>query len=318
MLFRSKGILAHLTHRARSAGTVLQPPLQILKDAASGWQKHKAGRVAAAIAYHGIFSLAPLIVIMVSVAGLLFGQEAAEGLVVGRIEGIVGEEVAGFIESLLAEAYVAGGSVVATIIAVALLLFGASRVIGGLRGALNDIWGVEARAGGGIKGFVLTKLFDLGMVLVMGFMFLATMLASAAASVSIHSFADALPIPGLAVRVGSVLFSLLVVVFFIAMVFRVLPNIRVPWRDILVGSAVTAVLFSIGNYVIGIYLGRASVDSVFAGAGSLVVLMIWIYYSTQIILFGAEITRAHCQARADDVGAPEAGTEGPKAPGTET
>ena len=159
--------------------------------------------------------------------------------------------------------------------------------------ALNDVWGVQPRAGGGLKGYVLTKLFDLGMVLAVGFMFLATMVGNAAATAWVHHFSNVLPLRDWALRGAGIAFSLAVVVFFISIIFRVLPNIRVPWRDIIVGAMVTAVLFSVGNYVIGLYLGRASLGSVFGAAGSLAVIMIWMYYSAQIILFGAEITRAH-------------------------
>jgi len=282
--------------------------LGVLKDAGAGRQTHKAPRMAAAVAYHGIFSLAPILVILVSAAGLWFGQEAAEGLIVERLEGVLGKETAGFIQSLLARAYIGAGGILATVIAVALLLFGASRVVGGMRGALNDIWGVQARAAGSVKGFVLTKLFDLGMVLVVGFMFLTTMIASAATSAWLHHSSQVLPMPGLVIRVTSVLFSLAVVTFFVAVLFRVLPNVRPRWRETLVGSMVTAVLFSLGNYLIGLYLGRAGVGSVFGAAGSLAVVMIWIYYSVQIILFGAEITRAYHErtdTRADATSAPE-------------
>jgi len=281
------------------AGTCTRPALEVLKEAGAGWQRHKAARMAAAIAYHGIFSLAPIIVIMVGVAGLWFGQEAAEGLIVERLRDMLGDDGAGFVQSLLARVYTGGGGVAATVIAGAVLLYGASRVIGGVRGALNDIWEVQPRAGGGIKGFVLTKLFDLGMVLVVGFMFLATMVANAAASAWVRHFSNVLPLPDAALRAAGVVFSLVVVIFFVTIIFRLLPNIRPPWRDVLVGSMVTAVLFSLGNYVIGIYLGRAGLGSVFGAAGSLAVIMIWIYYSMQIILFGAEITRARQAYRSE-------------------
>jgi len=278
--------LAGLGASARTTGG-------LLKDAIIGWQDHNCGRMAAAVAYYGIFSLAPILVIMVSVAGFWFGQDAAEGLIVERLTETLGEEGAAFIQSLLARAYVSGAGVAATVIAAVVLLFGASRVVGGVRGALNDIWEVPGRAGGGLKGYVVSKLFDLAMVLVVGFMFLATMIANATVTAVAGRFSDSLPVPDWVLRAGSVAFSLAVVVFFVTFVLRVLPNIRVPWRRILPGAMVTAVLFSIGNYVIGLYLGRAGIGSVFGAAGSLAVIMIWIYYTAHIILFGAELTRSY-------------------------
>jgi len=300
----------------RGARAHLRASLRLLKDAGSGWLQHRSERVAAAIAYYGIFSMAPLIVIAVSVASLWFGQEAAEGLVVDHLRGTLGEDVARFVESLLTSAYVGGGGLVATIIAVVALLFGASRVLGGMRSALNDIWGVGARAGGGVKGFVVAKLFDLGMVLAIGFMFLATMMANTAVSIITGYFSDALPLSDLLLRTSSLAFSLVVVTFFMTVVFRLLPNTRPPWRDVLVGASVTAVLFTLGNYAIGVYLGRAGLSSVFGAAGALVVIMVWIYYSVQIILFGAEITRARYHLRRqtcrddDEVGQSDSLTPG--------
>ena len=269
----------------------------LLRDAGGGWQKRNASRTAAAIAYYGVFSLAPLLVIVVSMSGYLFGQDAAEGLVVDRLTETLGPEGAAFVQSLLARVYSSKGTLVATILAVLVLLFGASRVIGAMRGALNDVWGVKGRAGGGVKGYVLTKIFDLGMVLVIGTLFVATMAANAVASAVVGRFTDALPLPNWALVVAGIAFSLIVVISFVTLVFRVLPNMRVPWRDALVGAAMTAVLAGIGNYLIGLYLGRASITSVFGAAGALVVLMIWTYYIAQIVLFGAEIARAHHDRR---------------------
>jgi membrane protein len=253
--------------------------------------------MAASIAYYAVFSLAPLLVIVVGVASRLFGRAAAEGLVVDRLNEALGSEGAAFVQSMLAQAYSSKGTVMATALAVLVLLFAASRVIGAMRGALNDVWGVKGRAGGGVKGYIVTKIFDLGMVLVIGIAFMATMMANAVASAVAGRFIKTLPVPDWALTIAGIAFSLVVVAFFITIVFRVLPNTRVPWRDTLLGATVTAVLFGIGNYVIGLYLGRISVSSIFGAAGALAVLMMWTYYIAQIVLFGAEITRAHHDRR---------------------
>lgn len=290
--------LVHGLHRAATAvWRYLRSTGGLLGDAGSGWQRRSAGRQAAAIAYYAVFSLAPLLVILVSVAGYLFGQDAAEGLVVDRLDKTLGPEGAAFVQSMLAQAYSSKGTVVATILAVLILLFAASRVIGAMRGALNDIWGVPGRAGGGVKGYVFTKIFDLGMVIVIGIMFMATMVANAVASAVVSRFTEALPIPDWALTAAGIAFSLVVVTFFLTIVFRVLPNMRVSWGDALLGAAVAAVFFGIGNYLIGLYLGRVSIASIFGAAGALAILMIWTYYIAQIVLFGAEITRAHHDRR---------------------
>lgn len=274
------------SRQARNAGG-------LLLEAGKGWLEHKAGRNAAAIAFYGIFSLAPLLVIMVSIAGYWFGREAAEGLIVERFSDFLGPEYAAFLQSVITRAYTSGASAPAAAISLIVLLFGASRVVGATRDALNEIWEVRPRAGGGVKGYFVAKGFDLLMVIVVGFMFLATMFANAITSALTSRFVEFLPLPGLVVRLGGVVFSLLVVAFFIAMIFRVLPNTRTPWRDVLVGAGVTAVLFALVNYVVGFYLGRAGIGSVFGAAGSLAAIMFWMYYSAQIVLFGAELTRVH-------------------------
>ncbi|OFV83358.1 MAG: hypothetical protein A2W26_12490, partial [Acidobacteria bacterium RBG_16_64_8] len=266
-----------------------------LKDAGAGWLKHNLSRMAAAIAYFGIFSLAPMLVIMVMVAGMWFGKDAAEGLIVNRLSDTIGPDSARFVQSMLAGAYRSRGETLATVLAILVLVWAATRVIGATRSALNDIWGVQGRGGGGFLGYVLGKLVDLGMVFVVGFMFLASMFANIAVSALNRYFSDVLPMPGWALQAMGIVFSLVVVTFFLTVIFRVLPNIKVRLSHILAGSSLTAVLFTLGNYLIGRYLGRTSPGSLFGAAGSLAVILIWLYYSTQIVLFGAEITRAYAR-----------------------
>jgi len=256
---------------------------------------HNLSRMAAAIAYFGIFSLAPMLVIMVMVGGMWFGKDAVEGLIVDRLSDTIGPDGAGFVQSMLAGAYESRGETLATVLAILVLIWAATRVIGATRSALNDIWGVQGHGGSGFLGYVLGKLVDLGMVFGVGFMFLASMFANIAVSALTRYFSDVLPMPGWALQVMGIVFSLLVVTLFLTVIFRVLPNIKVRLSHILAGASLTAVLFTLGNFLIGRYLGRTSPGSVFGAAGSLAVILIWLYYSTQIVLFGAEITRAYAR-----------------------
>ncbi|MCX8032631.1 MAG: YihY/virulence factor BrkB family protein [Thermoleophilia bacterium] len=265
----------------------------LLGEAGNGWLAHKASKNAAAIAFYGIFSLAPLLVILVTIAGYWFGRDAVEGLIVERASDLLGAKYAGFIESVVAQAYTGRGSIPAIILSVLLLMFGASRVVGATRDALDEIWDVPPRAKGRVRGYVITKLVDLLLVLVVGFMFLATMLANAIVSALVSRFTEYVPVPGSLLRLGTVVFSLLVVMFFVAVIFRVFPNAHTPWRHILVGAGTTAVLFAIANYAVGLYLGQAGINSVFGAAGSLAAVMLWMYYSAQTVLFGAELTKTH-------------------------
>jgi membrane protein len=277
---------------------VLRPiaPLgSLLKEAFDGAWAHNISRMAASIAYFGAFSLAPMIVIMTTLASLVFGKSATEGLIAERLTSTFGEETANFIQSSLVSIYESAGLTLATVLAILALVWAATRIVGSVRGSLNDVWGVKGHGGGGILGFLFGKLIDVGMVLAVGFMFLASMFANTAINALTRYFSSALPMPGWLLQVIGILFSLAVTTIFLTVIFRWLPNIKVRFLYILVGASITAVLFTIGNYVIGRYLGRTSPGSAFGAAGSLAVIMIWIYYVAYIIIFGAEVTKAYAQ-----------------------
>ena len=267
----------------------------LLKEAFDGAWAHNISRMAASIAYFGAFSLAPMIVIMTTLASLVFGKSATEGLVAERLTSTFGEETANFIQSSLAAIYDSAGLTLATVLAILALVWAATRIVGSVRGSLNDVWGVKGHGGGGILGFLFGKLIDVGMVLAVGFMVLASMFANTAINALTRYFSSALPMPGWLLQVIGILFSLAVTTIFLTVIFRWLPNIKVRFLYILVGASITAVLFTIGNYVIGRYLGRTSPGSAFGAAGSLAVIMIWIYYVAYIIIFGAEVTKAYAQ-----------------------
>jgi membrane protein len=271
------------------------PYLSPLKEAFYALWGHNVSRMAAAVAYFGAFSLAPILVIMISLASVFFGKQASEGLVVDRLSDALGESTARFIQSMLAGIYQSSGITVATILAILLLLWAATRIVGSVRGALNDIWGVQGHGGLGFRGFAIGKLIDLGMVVLFGVLFLAAMLANTAISAMTRYFSDVLPLPNWLLDVVGIVFSLIVTTVFLTIIFRLLPNIKIRFRPILAGASITAVLFAIGNFFIGRYLGRTSPGSAFGAAGSLAVIMIWMYYSAHIILFGAEVTRVYIE-----------------------
>ena len=277
----------------RKVWRVLAPLGGLLKEAYDSAWAHNIGRMAASIAYFGAFSLAPMIVIMATIASWVFGKSATEGLIAGQLTSTFGASTAKFIQSMLASIYGSSGLTLATVLAILVLVWAATRIIGSVRGALNDIWGVTGHGGGGLIGFLVGKLIDVAMVVAIGFMFMASMLVNAAISALTRYFDQFLPVPGWMLQILGVVFSLVVTIAFLTFIFRVLPNIKVRLLYILVGATVTGVLFSIGNYLIGLYLGRTSPGSAFGAAGSLAVLMIWIYYVAYIIIFGAEITQAY-------------------------
>ena len=289
--------------RGKSAGSAPRRPsrprrtpkalVSLLKESASEWSADKASRLSAALSYYTIFSIAPLLVIAIAVAGLVFGQEAASNQIYGQIRGFVGDSGAQAIQGMVESAGKTGAGIVATVVGVATLLLGASGAIGQLQDALNTIWEVKPKPGQGIKGFIRTRLLSFSMVLVIAFMLLVSLVMSAALAGFGHYLERVLPIPPAALQALNIAVSFLVVSLLFSLIFKVLPDVKIAWRDVWIGGMVTALLFTLGKFLIGLYLGRSSATSVFGAAGSLVVILIWIYYSSQILFFGAEFTQVY-------------------------
>jgi membrane protein len=265
--------------------------LSLTKASAKAWSEDKASRLAAALSYYTIFSIAPLLVLAIAVAGIVFGREAASHQLFGEIRGLVGDQGAQAIQTMVQSVNQKGGSVLATIIGIATLLLGASGAFGQLQDALNTIWQVQPKPGQGIMGFLRTRFLSFSMVLVIGFMLLVTLVVSAALAAVSHYLEGILPIPAPVLQLINFAISFGVTALLFTLIYKVLPDVTVRWRDVWIGGMVTAFLFSIGRYLIGLYLGRGSVSSAYGAAGSLVILLLWIYYSAQILFFGAEFTK---------------------------
>lgn len=266
----------------------------LLKETFTEWQKDKMSLWAAALAYYTAFSLAPLLVIAIAIAALVFGQEAAQGQVVGQIQGLVGQQGAEAIQSMLQNAQKPGsGGIVATIVGVGALLLGASGVFGQLQDALNTIWSVEPKPGKGVKVFIQSRFLSFAMVLVIGFLLLVSSLLgavlSALSSFVSHLFGDLLIVGQILNFVVS--FGVMTLLF--ALIYKVLPDVKVPWKYLWVGAIVTSLLFNIGKSLIGFYLGSGSVSSTYSAAASLGIILLWVFYSAQILLFGAEFTKVY-------------------------
>lgn len=270
---------------------------RVLWHAVLYYQTHGVSRQAAAIAFYGILSLAPLGVILVSIAGYVYGRDAAEGLLLGNLEGTLGHEAASAVQSMIDSVYRSPASVPATAAAVLVLVFGATRLIGSVRNSLNTIWEVPGRGGEGVKGYLVGKGLDIAMVLGLAGLLLVSLAANTAASAVARYFSDNLAFSPNLLQIGGVAFSLVVAAAVFIVVFRFLPNISISWKDVAFGGFLAAVLFTIGNYVLSLYLARSSFRSVFGAAGSFVVIMLWMYYSSIIVLFGVEVTRAYREHR---------------------
>jgi membrane protein len=267
--------------------------LDLVKLAARKWLADKAPRLGAAVAFYSMLSLAPLLVITIAVVGLAFGEGTARAQVVAQARALVGPQGAEAVAAMVEHARRPGAGILASALGFATLLFGASGVFGELKDALNSIWGVKPPPGGGIGKFIRDRALSFAMVLLVGFLLLAALVLTTALAGLAPSLAGSVPALAWALRGAHLLVSLGVYTLLFALVFRVLPDARIAWRDVWVGAAITATLFAVGTFAIGLYLSKAGVGSPYGAAGSLAVLLVWVYYSAQVLFFGAEVTQVY-------------------------
>ncbi len=264
---------------------------QVTKQAFQEWLDDGAPRLGAAMSFYSILSLAPLLLISIAVAGWLVGEEAARGELLSQIQGMVGVEGGKAIEAMIKNAHHLEGGIIATLLGVIALLFGASGVFVELKHAMNIIWDVEPTPNDGLWGFVRTQLLSFAMVIAVGFLLLVSLVVSAVLAALTGSLQSRMPLPGWAAETINLAVSLGVYTLLFALIFKVIPDVKIAWRDVCGGTAATAALFALGRYAIGLYLGRAGIGSAYGAGGSLVVLLVWIFYSSQIVFFGAELTQ---------------------------
>jgi membrane protein len=288
-----------LEHAMTSPWRTLFQPARLwalLKDTFTAWTNDKVPRHGAALAYYTVLSLVPLLVVIIAMIGLIFGQEAAQGYIVQQLANLVGPQSAEAIKEMIHRANQPKTGMVATVVAGATLLFGASGVFGQLQDSLNAIWGVQPKEGRGIWGMLKDRFVSFAALLGTGFLLLVSLVLSAGLAAFGQWFGGWLPAPEFLLQALEFLISFAVITGLFAMMFKVLPDARVAWSDVWVGAALTALLFTIGKFAIGLYLGKSNVGSAYGAAGSLVILLVWVYYSAQILLFGAEFTQAYAKA----------------------
>lgn len=265
----------------------------LIKESFKEWKEDGALELGASLAYYTIFSLAPMLLIVTGVAGMVWGREAVQGQLVSQMQGLVGAQGAQAIQTMIANAGKHGSGVLATVIGFVTILFGATGVFAQLQNALNRIWDVKPKPGGGVWGFVRTRLLSFGMILGIGFLLLVSLVLSAAAA-SIDQWAEGLGGAGhVLVRVLSFAVAFGITTFLFAMIYKFLPDVKIQWRDVWIGAVVTALLFTVGKFLIGFYLAKSTVASTYGAAGSLVILLLWAYYSAQIVFLGAEFTQVY-------------------------
>jgi membrane protein len=270
---------------------------ELLKETWNAWSIHKAPRSGAALAYYTTFSLAPLLVIVIAVAALVFGQEAAQGKIVTEIQGVVGVESARAIQAMIDKAREPAAGLFATVLSLITLLIGATGVVGELKDTLNTIWHVEPSPDSGLWSTLKARLMSLAFVLGIGFLLLVSLVVSAVLAALSGFFSHLFPSPWLihVWQMVNLVISLGVITLLFAMLYRFLPDTEVPWRDVWIGAGITALLFEISQFFIGFYLGQNSIGSAYGPAGSLVLLLAWVYYASLVFLFGAEFAAVYAQ-----------------------
>jgi membrane protein len=262
-----------------------------LRETLNRWSEHKAARLGAALAYYSVFSLGPLIVIAIAIAGLVFGAEAVRGQVLATLNGLLGEAGTQAIEAMLKGADRPREGAVTTVIGIGTLLFAAVGVVVQLKDALNTVWEVETTPGSGIWRFVRSYVLSLAAVLSLGFLLLISMLLTAALAAAGKYVAPYLP--EVALQIAGFAASFTVISLLFAAMFKWLPDTKIEWRDVWLGAVLTAALFEVGKFLIGLYIGKQGLESTYGAAASIIVVLLWVYYSAQLVLMGAEFTNVY-------------------------
>lgn len=261
----------------------------------SDFSSDRCPRLSAALSYYTIFSLAPLLIIVISVAGLIWGREAVQGELMAQFSDLIGEQGAGQIETMVANASSQPrAGVIALVVGIATLLFGAIGVFTQLKDALNTVWEVKLKSPGGWRGvwlMIRTYLLSFAMLFVIIFLLLASLVVSTALSAAGRWMSEALPLPEGMMYALNLAISFAVITLLFAAMFKILPDVKIAWRDVWVGAAVTAALFTAGKFALGLYLGRSAAVSVYGAAGALIIILLWVYYASMIFLLGAEFTQ---------------------------
>lgn len=286
---------------------------KIFTQAFDQWNKHNATRLGASLAFYSLLSIAPLMLVLVSIVGLVFGHSAAERQTTNEVQSLVGPAAGKAVAAFLQGSKSTTKGVVATIFGLITLLFSASGVVIELRDALNLIWDVPAQDSSGLKmitSFIKQRLFSFAIVFGIGFLLIVSLVVSAWITAIGEFSSSFMPGETVLLHIANFILSLIILTFLFAAIYKVMPDVHIEWRDVIFGGAVTSILFTIGKFVLGVYLGRASYGSMYGAAASIVVLIAWVYYSGQIFFLGAEFTRAfaarygskrHLRARAAHV-----------------
>lgn len=277
-------------------------------EAGRGWMRDGCGSMGAALAFYTLFSMAPLLLLAISIAGIAIGSDTARELLMNQLTALMGEQGAGAVASVLKAADQRSEGVIAAAASVVTLLLGATTVFAELRRDLDKIWHFEAPPTSGLVSMVLARVFSVGMVMTIGFLLMVSLVVSATVAAVGAMWAGGFPGSSFVLRALEFAGSFAVITVLFAMIYRILPSVRIAWKDVWIGAAVTSLLFWVGKWLIGLYLGRSAIASPFGAAGTLIIVILWVYYSAQIFFLGAEFTRAYAMKYGSLSGAADSGS----------
>ncbi len=269
--------------------------LGLFQETFEEWSKDKASRLSAALAYYTIFSIAPLLIIVIAIAGAVFGEDAASGQIFAQIQGLVGEAGAKVIQEAIKNASQPKQGAIASIISIVVLIFGATGLFTELQDALNTIWEVEQKPGRAVKNMVRNRFLSFAMVLGIGFLLLVSLIISGVLAALLGYFNNLIPGIAFIWQIVNFLVGFAISTVLFGLIFKVLPDVKITWSDVWIGAAITSILFSFGRFLLGQYLGNGSFGSTYGAAGSVVVVIAWVYYAAQILFFGAEFTQVYAR-----------------------
>lgn len=278
-----------------------------LREVITNWGLHRCSAQSAALAFYTIFSLAPILVVVIALAGAIWGQEAVRGQIFEEFQGLMGPDAALLVQEVLKTAARPASGRIPAVVGIVTLLLGATAVFGQLQDALNTVWAVEPKRGAALTTLLRKRLHSFALVIGIGFLLAVSLVLSAALTGFSRYLERRLDLPVDFLQVANFAVSFVAITLLFAMTYRILPDVKIAWRDVWLGSFLTALLFVIGKTLIGLYLGRTSVASAYGAAGSLVVILLWVYYSSLIFFFGAEFTRVHSRQFRSTRAKPEEG-----------
>ena len=282
----------------------------LIRNSVTAWIDDYAPSMGAALAYYTLFSLAPLLLIVIAVAGFIFGQDAVRGEIVAQLGDLIGRDSATAVQGMLKSAAEPKEAMLSSLVGAVLLIVGATTVFAELQSALDRIWRVPAdRKSGGLWGLLRSRMLSFGLILGLGFMLLVSLVIGAALTAFGHWYGDLFRGWGVVLYFVNTIVSLAMTTILFAMIYKFMPRARIAWGDVWIGAVVTALMFEAGKFLIGLYLGEAGVSSGFGAAGSLVVLVVWVYYSAQIFLLGAEFTWVYARAHGSQASSLDANAD---------